>query len=39
MIQILDSRYTQTFIDHAKKTTADALKTAKNSRSNWWFGR
>ena len=37
----LSSKYSQTLLDHAKKSATDALKTAtkgaiqKNSRSNW----
>ena len=35
----LSNKYGQTFLDSAKKSTTDAIKTAKsnskNSRSNW----
>ena len=33
----LSNKYSQKYVNNAKKSTTDSVKTVKNSRSNWWF--
>ena len=34
----LSSKYSQKFLDHARQSATDALKSnSKKSRRNWWF--